>query len=1181
MRLSHPYFQLYTAALHDLKPELRQRTELRDFLRKEHGFEIQKIFENPLAIALRWTQLPEWGFPRKPFKVYRRPLNLSSSRIVDHFNGSTTGIVINLRMTQTFSENAYLVAVECQPAPGQSILITPVTKAGQALKDKEVLVSESSAVIFKAPFIHGLQFNGLGRVTGLRYLRMQEALNASDWEEIQEVGFPFSKKDISAPHYDAGLQGVYPNLRQPEQAALWRLMVGAYLFQPPPAPQAVDPSYGPLNWRFPDPRNYLQLVANEQLRMIAKCLVETDDYAVNANSRQANYRIKESIEGIDQGNLGATENAEVEIPVVGQTLLATSLENPAALGLGYGTYDFIFQPDLGGMTKELFRLIPGFINQPKNTQLIMPPAAALTMDYMVSNTFSFPPPAYLESFVNMIPGLQTFSKTLEICALAEEKSAPVVPGGIKVTGMQVNRPMKRNDPFTQHVQLEWRSPAFPHGFGVIRSLERPLSESLNDSYHDYMENFFERGTFLNFHNEVILPAGDGTEEKSVIQFSESDEVLPLHGSKVHKYMVASWDVFGRWSNWTPISRMAQSPAPQIPTILAVELNIGDKFEDLTHNTREVSVELQIDFGWDWADRSPRFIEFSGDFIALSARTETHLPNGQVVNGNYPTTPRKFLRAVFDLARDRDQLPAVYLSQIRGTTLASERVDAVYFLADETPVPGDPVRDGDLGNNDAGGRDLIKYRIVLKVALEFDLTTEPGLCYQVHARGLESVRPAASGWSEWSPGKNQTVFDPRPPATVEMEEIIQFTALPDTSNTARATFQWPSVPRVSGYHLWEAHETALRSAIESAPDAAFAPKSRPELPNVTPLEDSAVGLSHSERAGLWRDILSDSKVMGICDKHFSKINKNLLTENKCEVALPGAADVLFFYRVSAVNQANVDGQKSQAVAMAVPRVVKPESPLIRAIQTQGMAADGTQVPQIEVSLYGNDNERTNGFRLYRVRKAMPGSDIGMMGLPYKLEGDLDWLEAKMTLRDGTEYEGKKIIEAPPIIQPSWRPFIYQAVAIGKDVPANGELAGVSEPSSMAEVYCTPKAPPLLRTPIMSFLQNAHCAIWAFDTNATFRRNPFGWTKVEIFENPREGTWQPKLLHAISASEALLQRVAPELPPNGTKLPKLSFGPLQLPDEKTTFYLFLPRISGTHILRLTDPLGRFTEVSLELN
>src|SRR5690606_22994303 len=74
------------------------------------------------------------------------------------------------------------------------------------------------------------------------------------------------------------------------------------------------------------------------------CLEKSDDFSYNRARRQPAYLHKTNVPGISQtGSLGSAKTATALIPVVAQTLLSISAENPAALGLGFGTYDFIDQ----------------------------------------------------------------------------------------------------------------------------------------------------------------------------------------------------------------------------------------------------------------------------------------------------------------------------------------------------------------------------------------------------------------------------------------------------------------------------------------------------------------------------------------------------------------------------------------------------------------------------------------------------------------------------------------------------------------------------------------------------------------------------------------------------------------------------------------------------------------------
>ena len=100
----------------------------------------------------------------------------------------------------------------------------------------------------------------------------------------------------------------------------------------------------------------------------------------------------------------------------------------------------------------------------------------------------------------------------------------------------------------------------------------------------------------------------------------------------------------------------------------------------------------------------------------------------------------------------------------------------------------------------------------------------------------------------------------------------------------------------------------------------------------------------------------------------------------EIALPGSADVMFLYQVSSVNSANIESGKSNVIFFAVPRVVKPASPLLQVRKYKKRSASDPDGEGFEIKVVNTIGEEPAGYQLYRVRKQLMSNDIGLKGLP---------------------------------------------------------------------------------------------------------------------------------------------------------------------------------------------------------
>ncbi|SDD21294.1 hypothetical protein [Niabella drilacis] len=1151
MLLTHPAFQLFSASL---KEVVLQGIWQKVFLPAAGGDEDVKRSRlsfpgQTIPVALRWTTHPEFGFPRKPFNVYRRPGRYPAGGIRRLVENSAQAV--NVWRSFDFHEELFVMAISCDVPAGQSLVLTPIGRDNTLMKAKKYTLTAAGTVLFKAPFMTGIQCEGMGTVTSLVGVTMQSVLNASDWQHIQVVGLPFKTGVVGGLGYDGDPQGFVPALLDAESAARLRLKLGQWLFMPPPSVSAADPQCPDVNWKHPEANDYLKFLQTEQLPMINDCLTNCDDYSWVRETRQVFYKKEYTVDGLHQPGGGPPQPAKAVIPVVNHTLLSVTNESPASLGLGFGTYDFPSMKQPGIETNE-FKMMKTYAAA-SSQQL-------LGMDYMVTAAYVVRP---FEKFEFSF--LEDLSRELVFAALNDERALPVTPEQLDAIGIQLNRPETRDAPYTQSVKLRWNQSVVPQGYGTAANYKAGSStQVMNDAYP------FDKDCYKNFFTPVPKVNGVEQDPGDVGRFiiNATEEPIPLYGSETHKYFVAGWDVFGRWSGWSKKNFMAAAPQPQQPGIMALNLVLrpGVDLYTLAPSQSPVPCQLEIEFGWDWIDRSPSVIQIAGTFFdAALTEPPPGVPSFFGLKTGDTTTP--VIEVHFPL-NDPTVVPVVaspYQISIMHTNVPA--------------VPSDPV----VGSSDVPANNLVRYKLIIP---NIDCSFPGGPPYQVayaaYIRGLERVRIPVNEYSDWNPWDipfdlvnrkkiqyTTQMDDPRPPAITTLPATVKFTAMPDAAKTARGKLTWPTATNAIGYHIWEASETAIRATLDKQLKQEFPSDSTKHLrPLSEPLTDRATQL---------RDLLAQPKYSEPCQRFFSRVNKEPVLQPAIELSLPGSADILFLYQVSSVNSANIESKKSNVIFFAVPQVIVPASPLLQVRRYKKKLESDPVGEGIEVKVVSTIGEEPLGYHLYRVRKKIAGNDVGMKGLPVYLETDAQWIDTEITFLNGTSYKGKKINDLG--VSKSWRPFVYQAVAIGRADPERGLYSGISGGSTTELIYFPPDIPPAIVSAGLP-ASNAFCTRFEIDTSAPFEMLDLGKTRIEIFE--LDSNNQRVLKGSFIAHEVTEAATPVPLATNAgaaDALPAISHTPVNHVTGITRFSLCVKGSPVKMILRITDPLNRSGEIQLE--
>lgn len=1045
-------------------------------------------------VALRWTMIPAFGFPRRPFRVYRRRQEYKTQVVLDKAEALTGIRVFNFAPFEM-----YIVAIRATLSlPGQVMLINVQDSAGRNIPGKQYVLTSSGQVIIRSPFIARLTLSGLGTIENIVGVTTRSVLEASDWQLIQVVGLPFPNGRTTA--YNGEAQGFASNLTRPDQAAWQRLLMGYHIM--PPAPALGDPALSTPAWLAPDPNRYVNYLVHDSSSLlfdIQKCLENTDDSSWIPAARQPAFIAERSVSGIYQRGVAPTTAGTARFPVVASALLQVSTDSFGSLALGYGTYDFANQTQVASSTAALAAIVQNIIRG---------------FDYKVEAPFILRPGIDID-----LPGLfEFFSEKHVFTALSEDLPLPAPPADLRAPTLRVNRPLERDGEATEAVKISWAKPELPEAWSLAVSRNPGHSEWLNT------ENFFSEKSYQPYVTREPENEEPGA-DTGRFHYVDPERELPLFGSALSRYFAAGIDIFGRWSEFREIPHTGEAIPSQRPIIHSVQLALPNPAGPYPPPApAEVGVNLEIEFSWEWSDRRAAQIQLAGQFFTAKTIPPPAAPAGFSIHSN--NAPHALITVDFDLNGNPT-----------GSTLGT-----VVRLADVPVEAGDPPLPPAPG--------LIQYRLIVEnLTAVFPAGNPYAVAYAVYARALERVRVPVPEHSPWSPPQSSEMPDPRRPAVVSLPAEVQFTAFPDATKKGRGRLSWPAATNALGYIVWEASETALRTALDQYLKDQFpADDSR----HLLPLSATLV-----ERATQLRDLLAQEEYAQLGAKAFARYNKDLLTETSVELELAGSSEILTVFRVSSVNRSNLESEKSGPVFFAVPRLNRPLAPNL-ALKPNGAG--------VEVQVLGNSPAAaTAGYRVYRVRKTPFSTDVGAKGAPVFLETDAGWQAFTQAMLNGPTLSGRKILD--PIGGRSWKPLYYQVTAIGNPDADRGLYAGESAGSPTREVYFPPDTLPLLEKtedpPVLPVLR--------LRTDIPFHPVSLGPALIELFST--------EAVPGVGLQKTFVQQWKADALPPAIPLPPAPRIENLITDPLTgisTFDLLLDAATTAGIVRVTDPLGRTSSV-----
>lgn len=515
--------------------------------------------------------------------------------------------------------------------------------------------------------------------------------------------------------------------------------------------------------------------------------------------------------------------------------------------------------------------------------------------------------------------------------------------------------------------------------------------------------------------------------------------------------------------------------------------------------------LSVEVSWDWADRSCHHIEVS----ALAV----------------PPGP---------LAPDGAPPPTITGFQSDNTQPAGAGVVVTFSPAGVPSVPApatvEPVT---IAPTPGAASEIRRYRLTVP-GLRLSFAAADELAWAVTARGAETVRPAET--SAQATPQAITVGNPFPAAPPAIPQVtVLWTAQPDAAGRARTVLSWPPVPGAAGYTVWEATETALYAAVTGGGS-----------PETGPLRTRAQDLKA-------RVLANQAASM----QTFTRLTERPLTGTSVELVLPGSADTIYVYRLASVTAQNIESAKSsQIVLVGVPRREIPPTPRLEATAD---AAAG----EVTLTVVPGAGIAPDRLRCHRVRRAALADQLGTMG-PARV-GPV--AVADLTpVPTPTGEPGFALVDPA---EPSWVPYVYRAVATGRELPDDGIRGADSAPSAPVVVLVTPPLPPLLTA---SRVVSANGQVLTVRTDLPWVASPAG-----------TGTLQVAAVDADLNRTVLVTLTSHEIPVGPPGLPA---GPVSGPSATrqppaggvAEVSIVLPPTPGTPIVTATDPLGRSTAVEV---
>jgi hypothetical protein len=1065
-----------------------------------------------VPLGLRWRVTPAMGLPRAPFSVFRRLRKADDPIDVSIPAAQVNSLHIGGGKFRVQSGPLYVLEIPVRNThPTAAVTVSALDLANRPLPLQTVQVPANTLRIvrFQHPFLSGFSCRGGSfTITEVHGVTMKGWIaREQEWELVEVVGLPGKPGEISG--YDSQQQGDPAALEAPPDAALRRMEIGQKFYEDlsTSLPSGVTV---PL-WEIPKPDQALEELRGGTPSLIARfseMFQATDTVAVPT---QAAFRSLETIPGIRQPEFPGqvSEDAVMNVPLLATVLINAVTDTWFALSSGFGTTDF-----------------PEFV---RPSERFLEPATYFNVshDYMVVSTFTF------RTF-----GSIEFKR--EHCALSHRSAFPTMqPAQLSAEPFGLNRPPRRDDPWSQEISLTWAK------INRLQIQGNAVSVAEADL----------KGAYLNATRPgnqakklaLFVPAKPGETSDPVLhtrnRFFHHGAAIPFIGLRTYHYGVAAMDAFGRWSEWSTVAHSLAPRSPEAPRLMALALTPDTS--RIAGNA--VPHELSFEILWDWQDRSPKRFQLAGVFHARHTPPGGTPDNGHVPPANYPTV---FQRD--NTAAGGPFLELTFPSDVSAGT-------APVFTA--TPVVADatvsvellPQATNENGQNVEG--EMRRYRVRVR---ELNVAFEPEAewFFSLFVKAAEFTNPAllSDDTPPLPPGRppRLTTYIPNPipaPPPVFVPATVLWASLPDAQEVSRFRLSFDRVPTATGgYAIYQAYEAKLRELAG--------------LPVVN-------GVDLLARATELRDV---AMPLGRTADAFTRLNARLVPQPapgslvEFEAELSGALDGLVAFAVASVTREQEASPLSTPwLFVAVPRRAVPTAPVLSLAQSP----NGTTTLACEFA----KTPAPGRVEIVRVRRPFAARDIGTMGPAIHESEPPAWQaldeQGRPAASDAATARFRfAFSDATP---PSWFPYFYRAVAIGADDAATGLVAGRSSQSNMVSVEKLPKTLPTLDG-AEGVQTGPQLASLRFRSDALIEATPRGSFLLEVHTYD----FAQATFGDTPALKVFLPLTQPR-PVSGPLAPGALFASAPDAAGVRTFESVFNVASGPFMLRarLTDSLGRASE------
>ncbi|HYN56768.1 MAG TPA: hypothetical protein VES03_06190 [Motilibacterales bacterium] len=649
------------------------------------------------------------------------------------------------------------------------------------------------------------------------------------------------------------------------------------------------------------------------------------------------------------------------------------------------------------------------------------------------------------------------------------------------------------------------------------------------------------------YDTALQPLGASRNQSTPTRRSLSDSAYEIDSSADPnnlRYAVANQDVFGVWSAWAEVPVSVAEPRVGVVTIAGPRL-------DTTVAAGPCPASATFDLTWNWASRSPARIE------VVARRYPQVWPEDPPASLT-PPTGDAFVATGAGALVVLEFAPDGAITSVTpgaGLSASPEHLSVSGHLIEPAPL---------------GVRGARRYRVTVSgFELDFDASGRWGL--GLWARGVEARFPGRTGPYNTQPSIT-SASDPRPPVITSTYEAIALASLRDADGQHHANLTWSSMTGAVGYYVYTTTESTFL-AMRSQP----AP---------LPSDTLTTRLAHL------RTLFQADPDR----RPFTRIGVDPLVGTSTQVTLPRGTKDLHLFVVVGVSAGQVESAWPTAsdpacgrrfVAFAAPQTVAPGPPELEVSRAVNSATDPDSF-MARVRIRSAAGATVTRVDLHRVR--VPGASVALdlMGPPI---ASIDASAGPWTVQPiaadptaATNQVGAQqdlgIITGNDLVQGSWKPLFYCAVAWGADDPDRGQYGVRSKPSVVRSVVVPPATGPTLGglTHVLPTAGSAAARIDA-STTAMVADTVLGPHRLEAEVQTVDpaGVVRTVELAPAAATLADLPESAPGTDVSGLWREPTIGGvtPLRLlvrrPDETLSLRIRM---------RITDPLGRIDEKVIDV-